>query len=144
MLPLIVREATEADGAAVAELLDQLGYPMSVDEARRRLGRDGDRVLLAESTGDAVGLLALAVQLPIARARPLARITAMVVRDSKRRHGVGRRLMERAEELARAAGCEGIELTSGIRPERQDAHHFYESLGYERSSYRFWLPLPRQ
>lgn len=142
MLPLIVREATAADAAAVAELLDQLGYLMSVEEARRRLGRDGDRVLLAESMGDAVGLLALAVQLPIARARPLARITAMVVRDSKRRHGVGRRLMERAEELARAAGCEGIELTSGIRPERQDAHHFYESLGYERSSYRFWLPLP--
>ena len=141
MLPLIVREATEDDAAAVAELLDQLGYPMSVEEARSRLGRDGDRVLLAESTGDAVGLLALAVQLPIARARPLARITAMVVRDSKRRHGVGRRLMERAEALARAAGCEGIELTSAIRPEREDGHRFYESLGYERSSYRFWLPL---
>lgn len=141
MLPLTVREATAADAAAVAELLDQLGYPMSVEEARRRLDRDGDRVLLAESTGDVVGLLALAVQLPIARARPLARITAMVVRDSKRRHGVGRSLMERAEELARAAGCEGIELTSGIRPERDDAHRFYESLGYERSAYRFWLPL---
>ena len=32
-------------------------------------------------------------------------------------------------------------LTSGIRPEREAAHRFYEALGYERTSYHFHRTL---
>lgn len=139
--PLTVRSAVAGDAAAVALLLGQLGYPMATMEAVSRLNREGARVILAEAAGEALGLLELTVQLQITHARPVARVTAMVVRDSARRRGVGRRLMERAAELARAGGCEGIELTSGLQPERQDAHRFYKALGYERASYKFWRPL---
>jgi GNAT superfamily N-acetyltransferase len=138
---LKVREATPVDASATAELLGQLGYAMSTAEAGERLGRRDNRVLLAESEGRAVGLLAYTVHRPIEHARPVARVTAMIVRDLARRRGVGRHLMERAATLAEAEGCEGIELTSAIRPERADAHRFYEALGYERTSYRFWRSL---
>jgi len=139
--PVTVRDATPDDAPAAAELLEELGYPVSAGEARARLARAGERVLLAESAGRALGLLALAVQPLITHSRPVARITAMVVRDGARRAGVGRRLLERAEELARAGGCPGIELTSALRPERAAAHRFYEARGYERTSYRFWRSL---
>ena len=141
MQPLTLRSAVGHDAAVVGDLLGQLGYPVSPEEALSRLSREGARVILAEAAGEALGLLELTIQLQITHARPVARVTAMVVRDSARRHGVGRRLMERAAELARAEGCEGIELTSGIQPERQDAHRFYEALGFERASYKFWRPL---
>jgi len=137
----ILRPAVADDAAVVADLLGQLGYPMSAGEALCRLNRPGGRLILSEADGQALGLLELTVQLQITHARPVARVTAMIVRDSARRQGIGRRLMERAAELARAEGCEGIELTSGLQPERQDAHRFYEALGYERASYKFWRPL---
>lgn len=141
MQPLTLRSAAEDDAEVVGDLLGQLGYPVSPEEALSRLNREGARVILAEAAGKALGLLELTIQLQITHARPVARVTAMVVRDSARRHGVGRRLMQRAAELARAEDCEGIELTSGIQPERQDAHRFYEALGFERASYKFWRRL---
>jgi len=84
-----------------------------------------------------VGLAALATGWQLPHARPLARVTALVVRASARGRGAGRRLMARAEQLAREAGCEGVELTSGLGPDREAAHRLYEALGYRRTSYRF-------
>ncbi|HKA09846.1 MAG TPA: GNAT family N-acetyltransferase [Candidatus Dormibacteraeota bacterium] len=141
MRPLTLRPAVTDDAQVVADLLGQLGYPVSADEARSRLNRDGAHVILAEAAGEALGLLEVTIHHQITHARPLARVTAMVVRDSARRQGAGRQLMEHAAELARATSCEGIELTSGLRPERLPAHRFYEALGYQRTSYRFWHPL---
>jgi hypothetical protein len=40
--PQIVREATLDDAGAAAELLGQLGYPVSASEARTRLARGGE------------------------------------------------------------------------------------------------------
>ncbi|HKA49758.1 MAG TPA: GNAT family N-acetyltransferase [Candidatus Dormibacteraeota bacterium] len=141
MQSLTLRPAIADDARVVADLLGQLGYPVSASEARSRLSREGARLILAEAAGEPLGLLELTIHHHITHARPLARVTAMVVRDSARRQGAGRQLMEHAAELARAKGCEGIELTSGLRPERMHSHRFYEALGYQRTSYRFWHPL---
>jgi GNAT superfamily N-acetyltransferase len=133
---LTVRDAVPDDAGAVAELLGALGYPVAVDEARGRLARGGERVLLAEADGRPAGLLALGIGSALQHARPLARVNALVVMPAARGLGIGRRLMARAEELARDAGCDAVELTTGIGPDRQAAHRFYEALGYERTSYR--------
>lgn len=136
-----VRDATDGDAAAVAGLLGELGYPVPPDEMARRLRRPGERVLLAEADGRPVALVALTIGPQLSHAAPVARVTVLVVAGTARRLGAGRRLMARAEELAREAGCEDIELTSGIRPEREAAHRFYGAIGYLRTSYRFWRPL---
>jgi ribosomal protein S18 acetylase RimI-like enzyme len=138
---LTIREATPGDGGVVAELLGEMGRPCTPAEAAARLGRREERVLLAEAGDRVVGLAALTIGTLLSHSRPLARVTSLVVRAAARRDGVGRRLMARAEEIATQAGCEGVELTSGLRPDREAAHRFYESLGYERTSYRFWRPL---
>jgi GNAT superfamily N-acetyltransferase len=132
-----IRDATAADAADVAALLGELGYPTTAGEAADRLRRTGGRVLLAESDGRVVGLAALAFTTQLHHAAPTARVTALVVSEPARGRGAGRRLMARAEELARAEGCAAIELTSGIRLEREAAHRFYEALGYDRTSYHF-------
>lgn len=64
-----------------------------------------------------------------------------MVRSGARQKGIGRLLVFRAKDWALSRGCDGIEVTSGIRPERDAAHHFYPRLGFERMAYRYWLPL---
>ena len=138
---MTIRDAGPADAAQVAELLGELGYPVDPPEARRRLQRGTERVLAAADGDRLLGLAAVAVSASLTTDRPLARLTALVVRPDARRTGVGRRLMDEAIALARAAGCAGLELTSGVGPERAASHRFYAAYGFQRSSFRFWLPL---
>ena len=138
---IVLREAVPEDAQQVAELLTELGYPADASEAAKRLERATEAVFVAAEGPGLLGLVAIWRQLPISHSRPTARVTAMVVRSGARQRGIGRMLLERAVSWARRAGCEGVELTSGIRPERHDAHRFYESLGFQKTSYRFWLPL---
>jgi GNAT superfamily N-acetyltransferase len=136
-----IRDADPADAAQVAELLGELGYPVDEAEARRRLERGTERVLVAADGDRLLGLGAVATSSNITTERPLARLTALVVRPDARRTGVGRRLLDEAIALARTGGCAGLELTSSLRPEREASHRFYAAYGFQRSSYRFWLPL---
>ncbi len=55
------------------------------------------------------------------------RIDVLWVDDSIRGHGLGKQLMERAEEIARAEGCRGIHLTTF----EFQAPGLYLGLGYE-------------
>ena len=138
---MTIRDAGPADAAQVAELLAELGYPVEPAEARGRLERGTERVLVAADGDRLLGLAAVAVSANLTTDRPLARVTALVVRADTRRTGIGRRLVDEAIVLARAGGCAGLELTSGLRPEREASHRFYVACGFQRSSYRFWLPL---
>ena len=142
---MVIRQAESADAPQVAELLGELGYPTNASETAERLARGTEAIFVAvDNQKTLAGLIAIWSQLPLVRARPVARITAMVVRSDSRRQGIGRSLVERATSWASSAGCEGIELTSGIGPEREDAHRFYEGLGFQRTSHRFWMPLNNQ
>lgn len=68
-----------------------------------------------------------------------ALIEAVRIRADRRSGGLGRILMERTIERARARGCALVQLTSNKR--REDAHRFYAGLGFARSHDGFKLPL---
>jgi GNAT superfamily N-acetyltransferase len=133
-----VRAVRRDDTEAIAELLGELGYAMSVEVAAERLARlqaDPASWLWVGSEGERlVGLVGLHV-MPLVERGPFARITALVVAEDRRRRGIGRALIARATEQAIAEGCERIELTSADR--RTDAHAFYRDLGFEEASRRF-------
>ncbi len=48
---------------------------------------------------------------------------------ARRGQGIGRLLVERAEDLLRQMGCPKVQLM--VRPENGGVHDFYASLGYE-------------
>lgn len=136
---LTIREAGPSDAGAIAPLLGELGYPADASAVAERMGRmlarDDEKILIAEDDRGAVGLLALHVFPVLAYDRDLALIMALVVSERARGTGVGRRLVARAEDIARAAGASRLMVTTHVR--RADAHAFYERLGFEFTGRRY-------
>ena len=101
-------------------------------------GSDG--IVVADLDGEVVGLAHLQVTPTIEYDRPAAKIGALVVDESHRGEGVGRRLVDALEAEARARGCCLLFLTTSVR--RADAHEFYRRVGLEETGKRFTKSLP--
>jgi GNAT superfamily N-acetyltransferase len=134
-----VRPAADADLSAVARLLGELGYPGSPEQVRARLARvagdDDYAAYVAEVDGAVAGFLGLQRGWAYEHDRPFARIITLVVDTRARRRGVGAALVEFADEWARERGAYVLMLTTNVR--REDAHRFYESMGFSRTGYRY-------
>ncbi|ACA18700.1 GCN5-related N-acetyltransferase [Methylobacterium sp. 4-46] len=90
--------------------------------------------------GEVVGSFQLSFRQGItSRGARQAVLESVQVRADRRSRGVGARMVEEAERLARAGGATSLQLTSNKR--RVDAHRFYERLGYARSHEGFRKPL---
>ncbi len=127
----VVRGAAPADAARLADLSTALGYPMTPDDAIRRLGEIADHpdhgLLVAEIGGRVEGWIQ--VSLPRIFETPLqAEIAGLIVDESARGGGIGRKLIEAAEGWARARGCRAIRVRSNVVRER--ARAFYEREGF--------------
>jgi GNAT superfamily N-acetyltransferase len=132
-LTIHVRQMRPEDTAAVAGLTTQLGYPSTEDEIRRRYDLIKDRwdarLFVAQHAGNAiVGWIHVqATYMLEADAR--AAIWGLVVADKARGSGVGRRLVEAAEEWALMRGLNVMAVNSNYL--RIEAQGFYEHLGYK-------------
>ena len=73
------------------------------------------------------------------RPAPVGRIPVLVVAKEAQGLGLGRMLVDAAEQWCRTKGCRLIEVTSNDR--RAEAHAFYRHMGYERTSIRFFKKL---
>ena len=133
----LVRPAEERDDAQVAELMAELGYHASPEMMRQKIKAASSSgagcACVAEDEERIVGVVSVHA-LPLFHAEgSLGRITALVVRSSHQRAGVGSDLIEAAEAFARSRGCVKMEVTSGSH--REGAHSFYKKVGYEQSAH---------
>lgn len=71
--------------------------------------------------------------------RPSAVVEDVVVRDDFRGRGVGSTMMRFALAEAVKAGCYKMMLSSN--QDREDAHRFYESLGFARHGFSYGIEL---
>ena len=131
---ITIRLARTADTERIAELCHQLGYPSSPEEVQRRLRqiRQGasHAVFVAERlNGTVVGWVHVHVR-PLVVADLQAEIGGLVVSEDYRRRGVGRMLMEQAEQWTREMGVGIVQVRSNVV--REGAHAFYESTGYDK------------
>ncbi|MED5620277.1 GNAT family N-acetyltransferase [Ideonella sp. BN130291] len=135
-----VRVAVTEDAHRISDLLPHLGYQVSADEASLRLayvlGSPNHAVFVAEAHRELVGLCLLAGVRHIASAG-YAEVMELVVHSGHQGQGVGRSLLQQAEAWAVSQGYGRVRLRSGVQ--REEAHQFYERLGYSRSraSYAF-------
>jgi GNAT superfamily N-acetyltransferase len=128
----LIRAARAADVAALARLAGELGYPTAENQMQRRLERvaadAAHRVFVAE---DSAGVVVGWVQVNFTRflaSDPRGEVLGLVVAAGSRGRGLGRQLMQAAEQWTREQGGTLLSLRSNIV--RKETHRFYERLGY--------------
>lgn len=124
-----------ADRDPVVGLLAQLGYAIAPKDLDRRIATirqtDDHALWVACANDDIVGFLHIFAR-PALEKPPEAVVQAMVVEAACRHGGIGRQLMDKAEEWTRNRGFSSIALSSQIN--RSGAHAFYEKLGFQTAA----------
>jgi ribosomal protein S18 acetylase RimI-like enzyme len=140
---MMIRSAQESDAPQLAELITQLGYPTSAVEMAGRMeviSRDETFATFVAAEGnDVAGMIGVSDCPSYEHNDRNGRIIALVVRADMRRRGLGHELVRFAEHYLAQKKVGRIVLTS--RFTREDAHKFYESLGYARTGLRFMKEL---
>ena len=153
-----IRAADGDDWDAVAPLLAELGRPDVRDTPEERehaaafaryLERPDAVALVAEDAGEIVGFVDLELRQRLNFLSAQAWIPDLVVAERARGRGIGRALLEAAEQIARERGCWGMSLESASW--RTDSHAFYVHVGWNDSGKAFtrgfgdvqWPPAPR-
>jgi len=147
---VVCREAIKADLPAVLQLYAQPelddGTVLALAAAEalfERMGRYPDyKVYVAVVEEQIVGTFALLIMDNLGHlGAPSAVIEDVAVAPQWQGQGIGKRMMQHALRLSGEKGCYKVVLSSNLQRER--AHAFYESLGFERHGYSFTLyPLP--
>lgn len=136
-----IREATVNDIEVLTSLMEQLGYPTTIESMRIRMNNielsSDYHTLLALYEGKVVGMIGLVKGYYYEMDGSYVRIVAFVVDSNFRGKGIGKKLLKEAESWARRIGATGIGLNSGNRPERFNAHKLYKNMGYIEKSIGF-------
>ena len=127
-----VRAAVPDDAEAIARLSGELGYPATMADVRRRLfdikTSEDHAVLVSEvPPGRVLGWVHV-FRAPRLGGEPFAELGGLVVTESLRGRGIGRRLVEEAERWAMTRDLHTLRIRT--RTTRTDARLFYEDLGF--------------
>ena len=129
---MTIRRAMTEDAAAIARLSGELGYRVSVDGTRDRLGRIlasvEDRVFVAElANRRVVGWIHAFVALRL-ESEDFAEIGGFVVSETCRGSGVGTKLLAAVEQWAVARSLPVLRVRS--QSKRLEARRFYRNRGF--------------
>jgi GNAT superfamily N-acetyltransferase len=137
-----VRDARSSDAAAIVALSGLLGAEVEEKGVRKRIAaltKEGLSPLVATLDKQTVAICTIERMLTVHRDQPVGRITHLVVAEACRGQGIGRLLVQAAEDRLRKLGCGLLEITSNDK--LSEAHAFYRHMGFERTSIRFAKPL---
>jgi ribosomal protein S18 acetylase RimI-like enzyme len=139
-----IRDAELNDAAELAVLMRELGYETKRAEMEARLklilSNPAYKTFVAIMDGCVCGMIGTLTYPSYEHNDPGARILALVTLSAVRRRGIGRALIATAEKDLAQRGIRRVALDTRLT--REDAHKFYESLGYERNGWRFVKELP--
>jgi GNAT superfamily N-acetyltransferase len=150
---LKIRTAIESDIPHILDLYRQLtittapaeaGHDPTEDEYRQVFTQikavPNLELVVAEDNSKVVGSLVLMIVPNLShKGLPWALVENVIVDEGQRRTGIGKFLIEYAIGRAKKTGCYHIGLSSDNR--RNEAHKFYESLGFKGSAIGFRMSL---
>lgn len=135
---LILREPFLADIISLAALCEELGYPTSAEEMSLRMSRISEqencKTIVAEVDDKIVGFMGMSINSSWEQNESYLRIQALVVSAKYRKLKIGKQLICFAENWAKENNMKAINLNCGNRPERENAHKFYTTMGFEAKS----------
>lgn len=132
-----IRAARRDDFEAVTRLLEDLSSgrpavtPESEEDCRAvfeaQIFDPYSHHIVAETPSGIVAFLSLHFRTRLNWPTEEAWVPDLYVAPEVRRQGIGRALLEEAEQRARDRGCHRLQLESGYR--RAEAHHMYRQFG---------------
>lgn len=138
-MSVVIREARLADAERLAELMQQLGYTIAPAKLADKIAdfskSHSDTVFVAELDDNLAGFISCHLTPLFHQPGSSGRITSLLVEQSVRNNGIGRRLVAEAESFFISQQCVKFEVTSGL--ERSETHWFYQTLGYQADNLRF-------
>jgi ribosomal protein S18 acetylase RimI-like enzyme len=144
MLNIEIRKATEADLAAIIDLYAQPDMDnhkvLSLDQVKNVFKKFSAypcyHIYVAVEAEKVIGTFALLIMDNLAhQGTPSGIVEDVTVHPDCQSQGVGKRMMEYAMLICKAAGCYKLVLSSNVR--RVRAHQFYESLGFRQHGVSF-------
>lgn len=128
-----VRQAVISDAKDIYYInKTSLGYDYDLEKQKTKIEavlNDSTQVIfVAECNNKVVGYIHL-VNYDAIYADNFKNCLGLAVDNDYKRNGIGSALLNQAEIWAKENGAVGIRLCSGV--EREKAHQFYESQGYE-------------
>ncbi|MDE6593921.1 MAG: GNAT family N-acetyltransferase [Oscillospiraceae bacterium] len=127
-----IRTANITDSQEICRISSEdLGYPCREELVRSKLaGIDPGReaVFAAVDEDDSVIGYIHIEKYDVLYFETMGNILGLAVSGENRRKGIGRALLDRAEEWAKENGIMSVRLNSGIT--REGAHEFYRRAGY--------------
>ena len=141
---LLIRRAREEDVDSINCLCQQLGYYISTEEIQiylKSLNTAKEWIVYVAYQPDngILGWINVYLTHGLLADRQ-AEIGGLIVDKNFRAHGIGRLLMQKAQSWAQQQGCNLIQVRS--RTSRQQAHAFYQNIGYK--PYKTQLVLRKQ
>lgn len=135
---IVIRTARQEDAAALAELMNELGYPSTQAQMSERMEaillQPAYTTLLACLGDSIVGMLGACHQHYYEHNGSYVRILALVTHKDHRKIGVAQTLLAAAEDWARERDAGALVLNCGNREERAAAHKFYAARGFRARS----------
>jgi GNAT superfamily N-acetyltransferase len=128
---MTIRDAVAADAAELALLTAQLGYVADAEAISGRLARIAgapDQLVIVAVVDDKIAGWLQAHASVVLESGFRVEIVGLVVGEKFRRGGVGRSLVQRAEQWAREIGAEAVVVRSNTQ--RVESHRFYPALGF--------------
>jgi len=139
-----IRDAELNDAPELAVLMCELGYQTDRTEMETRLelilSNPGYKTFVAIMDGNVCGMIGTLAYPSYEHNDASGRILAVVTSSRARRRGIGRALIATAEKDFAQRGIRRVSLDTRLT--REDAHKFYQLLGYERNGWRFVKQLP--
>ncbi len=145
-MAITLRQACESDLPHILKLYAQLGQDdgsvLPLDAAAGIYARIKSypdySIHVALDEERVIGTFALLIMDNLGHVgTPSAILEDVVVAEDLRGQGVGKLMMEYANELCRRKGCYKMTFSSNIN--REAAHRFYETLGFRKHGYSFYI-----
>jgi glucosamine-phosphate N-acetyltransferase len=134
-----IREYKADDFENILPLLRQLWPDKNLDENalktvfKRVLISDNQLYFCAISDSKIIGFGSLTIKNNLWQEGFSCHIDELIVDVYHRKNGIGTRLLQHLENIAKERNCRRIELDSAFH--RKKAHTFYKNLGYENRAY---------
>lgn len=137
---MIFREFDRNDIFGICELINcELGYNVAIDDLSVRIEemqRDKNyRIFVVEFNKNIVGFIGLHMGFAFEHSGMVMRIIALAVKKEYQNKGIGKSLIQKAQNYGAENEISIIAVNSGLN--RIVAHHFYEKQGFSKKGYSF-------